>query len=75
MLEKVCRSKSLGCNAGFQEASGYYTSGEFEESILYKGDEVRKRGILPGFETQGGHHQKFKIGLPLGMLFWTNIQS
>ena len=45
---------ATGCHAGHQDVSRYSTRGESEASI------VHKRGIHPGFETQGRHHQMSK---------------
>ena len=35
------------------------------ENPLHPGKETGKRGIHPGFETNGRHHQKFKTGVSL----------
>ena len=32
-------------------------------NLLCAGEEARKRGIHPGFETQERHHQKSKTGV------------
>ena len=37
---------------------------------LCAGEEARKRGIHPGFETQGRHHHKFKTGVSVAPRKW-----
>ena len=46
------------CHAGCQEVSRCRTRGESEDSFA---DRHASKGIHPGFETQGSHHQRSKI--------------
>ena len=58
-LLQVCESKRLGCHADLYTVSRCCTRGESEDHTSKK---VCK-GIHPGFETQGRHHQKSKTGV------------
>ena len=57
---QVHGSKRLSCHADLYTVSRCCTRGESED---HTGEKACRKGIHPGFETQGRHHQKSKTGV------------